>query len=201
MVRNGSKWGGSQARIVRVPPRFGLWPRAAAGPSGVAGARPPRFRALRRGGGPWCPLSARSDHEAAQLLAQDLADGTLRQRLHEPHLPGALELREVLLAEADQLVRRRRLTGLEHDEGAHLLAHERIRASDDRGLGDLRVRVQHLLDLARVDVQAAPDDQVLLPLDDVKEPVGIEAPDVAGAEPAVTEGPGGLVGHPVVAEH
>ena len=38
--------------------------------------------------------------------------------------------------------------------------------ADDRDLGDRRVAQQHLLDLARVDVVAAADDQVLLAVDD-----------------------------------
>ena len=45
--------------------------------------------------------------------------------------------------------------------------------------------VEHLLDLARVDVVAAADDHVLLAVDDVEVAVLVLAADVAGGEPAV----------------
>ena len=60
--------------------------------------------------------------------------------------------------------------------------------ADDRDLGDRRVPGQHLLDLARVDVEAAPDDQVLLAVDDRDEAVVVFGAEVAGAEPAVDDG-------------
>ena len=44
--------------------------------------------------------------------------------------------------------------------------------------------VEHLLDLARVDVVAAPDDQVLLAIHDEEVPVLVDLGHVAGAEPA-----------------
>ena len=61
---------------------------------------------------------------------------------------------------------RDRRTGLQHDRRADLLAERRMRHADHGGLGHVRVLVQHLLDLARVDVVAAADDQVLLAVDD-----------------------------------
>ena len=48
-----------------------------------------------------------------------------------------------------------------------------------------RMLVEHLLDLARVDVVAAADDHVLLAVDDEVVAVGIDAADVAGVEPTV----------------
>ncbi|HET8607657.1 MAG TPA: hypothetical protein VFL66_11605 [Gaiellaceae bacterium] len=47
------------------------------------------------------------------------------------------------------------------------------------------MRVQRLLDLAREDVVAAADDQLLQPVDEVEVAVAVEAADVAGAQPAV----------------
>src|SRR5688500_20257912 len=72
---------------------------------------------------------------------------------------------------------------------------------DDRRLGDGGMRVEDLLHLARVDVEAAADDEVLLALDDVEEVVGVEAADVAGVQPAVAQRPRGLLREPVVAAH
>ena len=74
--------------------------------------------------------------------------------------------------------------GLERHGGADLLAEVGVRDADHRRLGDGRVLVEHLLDLPRVDVVAAPDDQVLLPVDDVVVAVVVHPGQVAGAEPA-----------------
>jgi hypothetical protein len=77
--------------------------------------------------------------------------------------------------------------GLEGDEGEDLLAQLRVGPADDGGLGDGGVLVQHLLDLARVDVVAAADDEVLLAVDDEQVAVLVGVAEVAGVEPAVLE--------------
>src|SRR3546814_3135573 len=59
--------------------------------------------------------------------------------------------------------------------------------ADHGGEADVRVREQDLLDLARIDVEAAAQDHVLGPVDDVVEAVGVLAGQVAGAEPAVVD--------------
>src|SRR5437899_8500623 len=49
MVWNGSKCGGSQVRIARVPPRLGVWARATVGASDApASAAPPSLSRCRR---------------------------------------------------------------------------------------------------------------------------------------------------------
>src|SRR5207245_7616204 len=49
MVWNGSKWGGSQVRIARVPPRLGAWARATTGAiDAPASATPPSLSRCRR---------------------------------------------------------------------------------------------------------------------------------------------------------
>ena len=55
----------------------------------------------------------------------------------------------------------------------------------DGGLLDLRVLHEHRLDVAGVDVVAAPDDHVLLATDDIQVAVLVEAGEVAGVEPTV----------------
>ena len=69
-----------------------------------------------------------------------------------------------------------------------------MRDSDHGALVDGRVLVEDLLDLARVDVVAAPDDQVFLAVDDEVVAVGVDPRQVAGAEPAVADRLGGRVG-------
>jgi hypothetical protein len=73
-----------------------------------------------------------------------------------------------------------------------------VRDADHGGLGDRRVLVEDLLDLTRVDVVAAADDQVLLAVDDEEVAVGVLAGQVAGAEPPVGDRlPGRLLAGPV----
>ena len=47
------------------------------------------------------------------------------------------------------------------------------------------MRVEHLLDLARVDVVTAADDQLLLAVDEEQIPVLVDPPEVSGREPAL----------------
>jgi hypothetical protein len=58
---------------------------------------------------------------------------------------------------------------------------------------------EHLLDLARVDVEAAAQDEVLLAVDDAQEAALVLGPQIAGAEPAVDDRRRRVVGALVVA--
>ena len=69
-----------------------------------------------------------------------------------------------------------KVPGFSDDRGADLLAEGLVRDADDGGLGDGGVLVEHLLDLARVDVQPAADDQVLLAVDDEEVAVLVHVP-------------------------
>ena len=62
-----------------------------------------------------------------------------------------------------------------------------MRHPDDRGVEDVGVLGQHVLDLDAVHVLAGPDDHVLGPVDEVEVAVGVEVADVAAAEPAAGE--------------
>src|SRR5918997_5477275 len=68
---------------------------------------------------------------------------------------------------------------------ADLLAHGLVRHADDRGLEHALVLVEDLLDLARVDVVAAADDQLLLADHDEEVAVLVDLGHVARVEPAV----------------
>src|SRR5215468_5974868 len=57
----------------------------------------------------------------------------------------------------------------------------------DSGFQDRGVLVQHFLDLARIHVETAADDQVLLPIDDVEEAVAVLHSQIACVEPAVPD--------------
>ena len=75
--------------------------------------------------------------------------------------------------------------GAGDDPGRDDLAVLGVGQADDGDLGDGRVVVEELLDLGRVDVLAAPDDQLLAPADDPVVAVVAAAGQVAGVEPAV----------------
>ena len=63
---------------------------------------------------------------------------------------------------------------------ADLLAEALVGDADDRGLGDVGVLVQRGLDLGRVDVLSAADDDVLQPIDDVEVALVVEPAEVTG---------------------
>ena len=63
-----------------------------------------------------------------------------------------------------------------------------MRNAEDGALGDGRVGSQHLLDLARVNVEAADEHQLLAPVDQPQVAVGVGHGDVAGREPAIGVG-------------
>src|SRR5207244_6364810 len=82
------------------------------------------------------------------------------------------------------LVQRRRSGG--DDEGRHLLAPVVAWHARHRDLADRRMRLQHELDLPRVHVESASDDQLLQPAADGERAIVAKLAHVAGAEEAVT---------------
>ncbi len=120
-------------------------------------------------------------HHLAGRVAGEVVD--------DVHLARPLVVGEAFGAEREQLVDRELATGTHHHECADVLAEHLVRYSDDRGLLDVGVLEQHRLDIGRVDVVAAADDQVLLAADEVQEPVLVEVAEVTAAQPAV-RGPG-----------
>src|SRR5260370_17089024 len=60
-----------------------------------------------------------------------------------------------------------------------------MRTADHARIDYAGVKEQHRLDLVRVDVRAAPDDDVLHPPDDVQVSLAIDKPQVAHVRPSV----------------
>ena len=73
------------------------------------------------------------------------------------------------------------------DVGDRDLAGVPVRAADGHGGADRGVAQQPVLDDPGVDVVAAADDQVLGPAGQVDEAAGVDAAEVAGVQPAVTD--------------
>ena len=82
------------------------------------------------------------------------------------------------------------------------LAASLVGSADHRGLGHGRVLLQHLLDLFRVDVEPARDDQVATTSVQREDAVGASGREIPGAKVAVDKGGAGrLLVVPVPAEH
>src|SRR6201999_1144982 len=152
-------------------------------------------------GWPCLPCAFRCRNSDVAFL--DLAGGPLWQLLDQPYRPRVLVGGHPGLDVVAQLVDGRCGACLESDRGADLFAKGVVRDADDGGLGHVRVLVEHLFDLARVDVVAAADDHVLGPVDDVEVAVLVDAPDVAGIQPSVggDRGLGGVRQIPIALHH
>src|SRR5580704_17462299 len=100
-----------------------------------------------------------------RLLAHDefldLARDGHRELGHELDVARDLVMGDLALAERADLLGSRGLAGLQLDPGADLLAVARIGHADHLDVLDLGMAVEKLLDLAGIDVLAAPDHHVL----------------------------------------
>src|SRR5262249_52875934 len=117
-------------------------------PSSFPGTSPPPFR---------CRVT-----QSLSRALSGRASAPCRRHSEATEPPRQLVAGEALLAPGQQLLVARRRLGAQHDVGVQRLSPVVVREPDHRRLVHRRVRVQHLLDLARVDVDAARDDHVLL---------------------------------------
>ncbi len=143
------------------------------------------------------PISSQSSCRVAPCPARC---GATRRRSGPP---GPLVRREVTCGQGEQVVGLGRWITGRHDHRDHELTPFVGRFAHHRDLGDAGVREQHVLDLARVHVEAARDDELLGSPDDAEVAVVIELADVAAAEPSVgvERVAGRVVPVPVAGEH
>src|SRR6185312_13520254 len=87
------------------------------------------------------------------------------------------------------------------DIGLHRLPAIGIGDAENDAFGDLGILVDRLLDVARIDLVAAGDDDVLDAVDEEKVTVGVEVADIAGAQPATAEHRGGRLGLAPISRH
>src|SRR5216684_1855397 len=99
-----------------------------------------------------------------------------------------LERGEALFAISDDVGRARRLTGLQRENGLDLFAVTFVRHADDRRFGHRGMRIEDFFDLARVDVESAAQDHVLLAIDDEVITLVVARGDVARVKPSVLQG-------------
>src|SRR3984957_7771335 len=132
-----------------------------------------------------------------------LAGGVAGQGLAPEPVPGGhVEGGQAFSHVAGELVGGHLVPGAEHDDGTDLFAQHGVGHPDDGTVGHRRVLEEGSLHLDAVDVLPAADDHVLGPVDDVHEPLVVDAGHIAGVEPAAGERSGGvLVPVPVAADH
>src|SRR5690242_20379546 len=114
----------------------------------------------------------------------DLAGDGHREVRHELDVARDLVVGDLALAELADLLGRRALAVAQLDPGADLLAVLRIGHADHLHVLHLGMPVEELLDLARIDVLAAPDHHVLQAADDVDVALLIHGGEVSGVHPA-----------------
>src|SRR5690348_767168 len=105
-----------------------------------------------------------------QQMLLHLAERGARQRVDSHEGAWHLERRQLRAARCLELSDVELLVA--HDERDRNFASYSIRCADDRDFADARVLEQHLLDLARIDVESAADDQVAAPAPQRVVPVG-----------------------------
>ncbi len=132
-----------------------------------------RSRPFTQSGCPPRALQAElGDAHLSHLDLANLAGDGHRELVDDAHVPRDLLVGDTAAAEGPhgRGVEGGR-TGAQADPGHQLLAVAVVGHADDRHVLDVGVAVEELLDLAGVDVLAAPDDQVLDAPDDVDVPV------------------------------
>src|SRR6478752_2943784 len=126
-------------------------------------------------------MGQRSD----DLTTHHLARRPLRETVDEPDPPRVFVGGHALLDEIAEFVGLGVRTRLERDRRADLLAERLVRYAYHRRLRYGGVLVEDFLDLARVHVEPAADDQLLHPVHDEEIAVLVDPADIATAEPAV----------------
>src|SRR6266700_2976233 len=127
----------------------------------------------------------RTSLRRAQFLSLDLAHRVARQLFEHHDAARTLVGREALARERDKLALVQRPRAGRDDEGGPLLAPALAGQPRDRDLSDRRMRLQHELDLTRINVESTRDDQLLQPAPDGERAVVADLTHVAGAQEAV----------------
>src|SRR5580704_6822725 len=139
----------------------------------------------RRGGAPAGRIALPGRRlSVPELGLEDLAGGPLGELGAEPDFARVLVGSEALPAVRDDLLLVQADACVQHDDGDDLLAEPVVWLADDGRLADAGVGEQDLLDLSRIQVVTAADDQVLGAVDDEVEAVLVPVADVARVQPA-----------------
>jgi hypothetical protein len=147
-------------------------------------------------------LTARGEDEAARAGTLLAEHGVLPVFAHTSLQRRTIRTAELALAGVSHEFRfAQGHRGPPDDDRHDLFAEPRVGDADHSRLGHRRVPVQHVLDLARIHVVAAADDELLLAADKEQEPVLVEVAEVTGAQPVTGEGASGRLGAIEVSLH
>src|SRR5215216_5845460 len=122
-----------------------------------------------------------------ELLAIHFADRRQREVRDDSDLARILVRAEAALRVVHQLALLELDARAYLDECHDLLAVRLVGTADHAGRLDSRVLEQRVFDVAREDVEAAPDDQVLLAIDDEQVAVGVEVAHVTRVQPSAAQ--------------
>src|SRR5271169_5655570 len=111
-------------------------------------------------------VSDRIGRPRFQNFAVDLAHRGFRKAADKPKFGRNLIANKILRAEFDQLGSQWRSSAARDDERTQTLALARIGLADHRNFGNGRMPVEHFLDLARINVIAGDNHQILLAIAD-----------------------------------
>src|SRR5688572_16406794 len=147
-------------------------------------------------------LAVPFQHPVSQDVAADLAGAGERQLAEVLEALGKLVVRDLTLEELDHLLERELGARLGHHAKTVPLPEPRIGQPDHRGVQDLRMGIQDLLDLARKEFLAAAVDDLLAAPGDLDVALLVDvAAEIPRAEPSVLgESPGVGLRVGVVAE-
>ena len=98
---------------------------------------------------------------------------------------GELELSQAVGTMTSRGLKVQAGTVLQHDEGSYNLTEYRMRGGNDRDVIDSRVRAEGFLNLDRRNILAATTHNILLPVDEIKEPILVEVTEITGPHPAI----------------
>src|SRR5437667_3662714 len=118
-------------------------------------------------------------------MALNLARGRKGEVVEHFERLGELVGGDAVLEEVHDLFEAEGCAGSGDHTQAVALAETRIRYTDDGGVQDLGMRVQHLLDFARQELLPAAVDHLLQASDDAHVASGVELAEVAGPKPAI----------------
>src|SRR5215207_8501545 len=132
---------------------------------------PPMKPELPASPGPWerCKWTATAAKHLLgrdfQLTLEDFAGRAYGERIAKFDGSRVLVGRHLIAAPVDQRLRRDLAPGAADDERLDLFAKALVRDADDGGECHRRMRQHHFLDFARIDVEPAANDHVLLAID------------------------------------
>src|SRR5436190_21423675 len=130
----------------------------------------------------------RSDEAIAQLALEDLADGAARQLVDDFEEGDSLRLAEALVGPGTNGLGVDGRAFACHDPRRRRLAPALGGNAGNRRFGDVGMLAQHRLEIARIEVEAAADDNVLAAIDESEEAVRVVADSVDGADAALARG-------------